>query len=326
MEDTLTAAEVTNLWNSYLGNSMAIGVTTYFIKTSHDSEVIELLEDALDLAEYQTKGARELFDQFDHPRPQGYSMEEFNVKAPTLYKDNIILLVNLILAQDAGTLYSVALSTATHSDVRQYYLTCANRTNNLINQIVELMEKKGLFHPKVSLPVPSSIEKVERQSFVGNWFSGKRPLNAEEITQVTSNLTNIEVSKEFFRSFIQITSSKQLKEHYKRGEEIAKKHSKILKSLLADHNLPQPPTWESEITESTVNPFSERMMLYKVSVFAASIVGRYGTAVSTSMRKDVGVDFYRLMAEFAVYGEDTLNLMIEEGFLDQTPLAKDLDK
>ncbi|SEQ65442.1 Protein of unknown function [Virgibacillus subterraneus] len=86
--------------------------------------------------------------------------------------------------------------------------------------------------------------------------------------------------------------------------------------------LPNLPTWESEITDSTVSPFSERLMLYKISIFISSTVSRYGATLSLIMRKDIGVEFSRLLAEVSLYGEDTLNLMIEFGFLDQIPMAK----
>ncbi|WP_226036860.1 DUF3231 family protein [Aquibacillus saliphilus] len=326
MGKALTAAEVTNLFNSYIGNTMAVGVTSYFIKTASDPEVVEILENALDLAKFEVEQARNLLRESGHPHPQGFSSEDFNFLAPALYNDNIILLVKFILSQDGATVYSVAMSEATRMDVRKYYLECSTRTIEFNNQLVELMEKKGLFHPKIHLPVPGSIEKVHKQSFVGGVFSGRRPLNSMEIMQICTNIRNIDVEKEFLTSFIQITSSKQLAEHFKRGEKIAKKHSQIFRSLLAHDGLPQYPSLESEITDSTVSPFSEHMMLYKISVFASSTVARYGTAISTMMRKDVGVDFTRLMAELSLYGEDTLNLMIELGFLDQLPLAKELEK
>lgn len=321
--NTLTASELTNLWNSYLANTMAVGVTQYFIGTANDPDVREVLESALDLATYEVQEAKNLFDQSGHPLPEGFTNEDLNYKTPALYDDNIILLVKYILAQDGGLVYSAALAESTRSDVRQYFLTCLTRTANLIDQLVGLMEKKGLFHPKINLPVPGSIEKVHKQSFINGWFSGRRPLNAEEITRIVSNFRNMEVIREFLKSFNQITSSNQLQEHFKRGEQIAKKHLDVFQSLLEADDLPQLPTWENEITESTVAPFSERLMLFKTSIFVASTVGLYGTALSTIMRKDLGVNFSRLMTELALYGEDTLKLMIELGFLDQLPLAKD---
>ncbi|SEQ65421.1 Protein of unknown function [Virgibacillus subterraneus] len=155
--------------NSYLGNTMAVGVTRYFIGTAKDPEVVEWLENALDLDSFQVRGAKSLLDQSGHPLPQGFSSEDLIYKAPALYNDNVILFVKYILSEDAGPVYTIALSEATRSDVRNYYLTVINKLVNLINQLVMLMEKKGLFEPKIHLPVPGSIEKVQKQSFAGNY-------------------------------------------------------------------------------------------------------------------------------------------------------------
>ncbi|WP_170287628.1 DUF3231 family protein [Aquibacillus halophilus] len=322
---TLTAGEVANLWNSYMGNTMAVGVTSYFIKTATDPDVVEMLHNAVDIADFEVQGVRELLKKYGHPHPQGFSSEDFNFETPALYKDTIIILIKYILSQAAGPIYTVAHSEAVNYDVRQFYLTCSSRTSNFNAQLVELMEKKGLFHPKIHLPIPVSVDKVHKKSYMGGWLAGRRPLNAGEIMHLVTNIRNIEVEREFLTSFVQVNTSKVLIDHFKRGEQLAEKHLKVFQSLLAKDNLPQFPTLENEITDSTDSPFSERMMLYKIAVFASSTIARYGTAISTIMRKDVGVDFSRLMAELSLYGEDTLELMIELGYLDQIPLAKDSD-
>lgn len=306
-----------------MGNSMAVGVTRYFTKTATDPDLVEILDKhALDLAAYEVHEAKNLFEKSGHPRPQAFTSEDLNYDAPALFGDNMILLVKYILSQDAGTVYSVALSEATRSDVRQYYLTCITRTIKFLDEVVTLMERKGLFLPKIYLPIPGSIEKVHKQSFAGGWLAGRRPLNSQEIMEIVSLYRNLEVEREFLRAFIQITTSKKLAENFKRGEQMAKKQMAVLQKLLTEDDLPQQPTWESEVTDSKVAPFSERLMLFKISVFASSTVGRYGRAIATTMRKDVGVELTRLMGEIALYGEDTLNLMIELGFLDQLPLSK----
>lgn len=325
MDTSLSVSELTNLWNTYLGNTMAVEVTKYFIGTAKDPEIIDVLKKALDLAEFEVKEGKNFFNLTGHPLPKGFSREDVNFEAPALYYDNIIILVKYILAQNAGTVYTNALSEATRSDIRQYYLTNLTRSAQLLDDFVRIMKGKGLFNPMIHLPIPETIEKVHKQSFVGGWLSGDRPLNAEEIVIIVSNFTNIEVEREFLKSFVQVASSKKLKDHFERGQQIAKKHLDIFQSLLTINGLPQLPTWEAEISASTISPFSERLMLFKISLFAATTVGRYGRALATIMRKDIGVDFARLMAEVGLYGEDTLNLMIEFGFLDQLPLAKTKD-
>lgn len=101
------------------------------------------------------------------------------------------------------------------------------------------------------------------------------------------------------------------------------KQLEIFQSLLSENGLPKLPTWENEITGTTVAPFSERLMLYKTTLLTSANASRYGVAMSTMMRKDLGVHFMRLLTEVLQYAEDGANLMIKNGFMDQLPLAKE---
>jgi hypothetical protein len=248
--------------------------------------------------------------------------QDVDIKGPRLYSDNFILLTKYTLSQDANAVYSFSLSTSTHSDIRQFYESCLINSAKLHNQCADIIVKKGLHHPEIHIPEPERVEKVDKQRFLAGWLTDKRPLTAQEISALTFNFKGREVHKELLRSFAQIASSKELRGHFQRGVEICQKHLDIIQSILTENDLPKLPTWESEITDSTAAPFSERLMLFKMSALTAVGVNRYGVAIVTSMRKDLGVHFIRLMGELLKYGEDSMNLMIKYGYLDQPPMAR----
>jgi hypothetical protein len=137
------------------------------------------------------------------------------------------------------------------------------------------------------------------------------------------NFKAAELRKEMFNIFSQMTPSQELKEHFQRGVEMMQKHLDTFQDYLSENDLPKLPTWESELKEVTISPFSDRLMLYKMSLLISAGAGRYGTATAVIMRKDLGADFLRLKLELLKYGEDTANLMIENRYLPQFPLAKD---
>ncbi|WP_083391587.1 DUF3231 family protein [Halobacillus karajensis] len=95
------------------------------------------------------------------------------------------------------------------------------------------------------------------------WFADGRPINAQEIGQIVYNYRAKEVHKEFIKGTAQVTKSKQLKEHFERGVEIYQKHLDILQSILSKNHLPKLPTWENEVLETTIFPFSYRLMHFK---------------------------------------------------------------
>jgi hypothetical protein len=81
-----------------------------------------------------------------------------------------------------------------------------------------------------------------------------------------------------------------VKKYLWRGVEIYSKHIEIFESILTQDHLPQPKLEESEITHSTIAPFSDLMMFLK-SIFGATTIGFYGTAIGTCQRIDLATNF-----------------------------------
>jgi hypothetical protein len=62
-------------------------------------------------------------------------------------------------------------------------------------------------------------------------------------------------------------------------------------------------------------------MMYHISALTGSGIGQYGMAMSTSPRHDLGVHFSRLIAELTHYSDDGANIMINNGWMEQPPVA-----
>jgi hypothetical protein len=82
----------------------------------------------------------------------------------------------------------------------------------------------------------------------------------------------------------------------------------------------------SEVTNSTVSPFSDKLMMFHIAGLIASGIAQYGISISVSPRRDIGVMYTRLMAEIAKYSEDGANIMINNGWMEEPPKAADRDE
>ncbi|KGE20713.1 DUF3231 family protein [Paenibacillus wynnii] len=319
----LTPAETASLWSSYLTNSMAMWVTRYFIGKTQDKELHDILKYAEEIATIETEKSKAFLENANHPLPQKFDNSDVDLNAPAICTDNFTLLIKLGLVQAAQVVYSMALNTSIRKDIRLFYQECQKNTTELFIRLSDLSIKKGLNLPDLHIPIPNHVEKVSKQSFLAGWFADRRPINAIEIALLEFNFRSTEFHKTFLKSFAQITNTPELKEHFVRGADIYEKHLEIFQSILTENDLPKLPTWESELTDTTISPFSERLMLFKMSLLVASSSGQYGSSLSSIQRRDLGVHFMRLMAETLKYGEDSINLMIDYGFLDQLPMAKE---
>ncbi|MDQ0352229.1 hypothetical protein J2R98_002063 [Alkalibacillus filiformis] len=149
----------------------------------------------------------------------------------------------------------------------------------------------------------------------------KRALSAPEVLQIQNNFMATEVLKEILRSFSKSETS-DIREHFERGKDMCSKHLEMMQAKFEKEELPQMPTWESEIDTEGLPHFSDRLMLFKVSLMIAATGGRYGVTATATLRKDIGATFSKMMGEMVLYGEDTADLLIKHKMFDEPPLVK----
>lgn len=67
-------------------------------------------------------------------------------------------------------------------------------------------------------------------------------------------------------------------------------------------------------------------MIFMTITLIRLSIGFYGTAMTTSTRKDLSVHYVGLSVEIAKYTGDGAKIMINNGWLEELLLSEDLDK
>lgn len=75
--------------------------------------------------------------------------------------------------------------------------------------------------------------------------------------------------------------------------------------------------------DSTIPPFSDKLMMFHVTQLITGGMGNYGTSMSASTRRDLLTHYQRFIVEVGQYSEDGANLMIKHGWLEQPPQSVD---
>ncbi|WCK56384.1 DUF3231 family protein [Aneurinibacillus sp. Ricciae_BoGa-3] len=319
----LTAPEIANLWTNYMNDSMAICVLKYMLEKVEDREIRPVFEYALELAKVHVKTIAGIFKEEGYPVPYGFTDEDVNLKAPRLFADTFGLDYLLQMTVHGLTGYALSLTTSTRSDIRDYYIHCNETSMELYQKSINVLLSKGLYSRPPYIATPEKVDFVERQSFLNGWFEGKRPLNSLEISHIFFNLKKTIMTRALLIGFSQVAKSKEVRALMVRGTDIGLKHIDAFSSILHKNNLPSPKHWESEVTNSTVPPFSDKLMTYHALFLINTAVGFYGTGMSVSMRKDLVVQYQRIITETQVYVEDGANIMINNGWMEQPPQVED---
>ncbi|GAB3800400.1 DUF3231 family protein [Virgibacillus kimchii] len=323
----LTAAELGQIWGSYMDASLNKAVFSYFIEKAEDEEIKSVIQQALDLSQNHAESLKKFFEMENHPLPTGFTEEDVNTEAPRLYTDQYMLQHSLQLGALGMTEATAALSMTAHKDIYDYFKQAHQYYNSLHEHAMAIAIQKGIFLRQPIIPVPKKVDFVKKQNFIHGWFGDRRPLLAPEIANLYSNLQRNALGADTLTGFSQAAKSEKVKSFIQRGIEIAKKHTNIFTDILKESNVPVPMGSDASVTDSSaVSPFSDKLMIYHTTGMITLGIAFYGTSIPVNIRKDIATHLIRLSGEVILYAEDGANLMIENGWMEEPPRMVDRDE
>ncbi|QGQ45898.1 DUF3231 family protein [Metabacillus sediminilitoris] len=318
--EKLTSAEMGKLWATYMGNSMAKCILSYYLQHVEDMDIKTLLENSLKLSEEFLKITTEIFTKENFPIPNGFSQEDVNLGAPRLFQDEFYVHYLKYTAKAGGSIYSVGLPLLFRKDVKEFFRYCLNSTMDLMEQIKEILMNKGLINKPPLIPVPEKVEFVH-QDFLNGFFGHVRPLHGLEIAHLYDAIENNATSKALIMAFSQVVKDEKIRKLFERGKDITTKNTENYIKKLHDENLPTPSFHDDLITTSTFSPFSDKIMLFhKMDMFTMKI-RTFGNAMAVNGRHDIGLIYMNALMKNAAFVQDAAKIMIEKGWFEQAPKA-----
>ncbi|WP_138419301.1 DUF3231 family protein [Aquibacillus sediminis] len=319
----LTASEMASLWTQYQFDTMSVCFIRYALEHIEDEDIRALYRQALALSQSHVEKIKAFLEGENYPVPKGFTDEDVNLTAPRLYQDPFYLYYLYVMTLQGLTGYGLSVSTSIRADLRQYYIEVNRETMDLFDQITDAMLTKGLLSRPPILPKPNSIDFVTDKSFLTGWFGQRRPLTAMEIGDISFNAVKMNMHVALKVGFCQVVKSDKVRKYIKRGMKITNKHLDEFQDIFREEKLNSPMSWQSFVTDSTISPFSDKLIMYQVQLSTQIAIAFYGTAFSVNARRDIASKYILLTGELAKFAEDGAELMIENGWLEQPPLASD---
>ncbi|MBT2730676.1 DUF3231 family protein [Bacillus sp. ISL-75] len=322
----LTSAEISQLWSAYMNDSLSICVLKYFLEKAEDPEIRPVVKYALELAQAHIKKLTLIFNGEKFPIPYGFKEEDVDITAPRLFSDSYFLYYLQQWSSIGLNAYSISLTLSTRSDVFDYFSECIDGSKKLHKNTGNVLLSKGLYIRAPYVTTPEKVDFIRKQNFLAGWFGERRSLTTLEVTNLYANIQRNVLAMSTFIGFSQVAKSKEVGNFFSRGKEIATKHIEIYSSVLNENSLPASVSWDNQVLDSTVSPFSDKLMMFHVNALAAGAIGYYGTSLSTSSRRDLSTNYLRILGEVLKYTEDAANIMIDNGWMEQPPKVVDHDK
>ncbi|MFJ8256633.1 DUF3231 family protein [Peribacillus asahii] len=322
----LTSSELATLWNTYMADSMAKCILVHFKLTVENEKIEKVIDTALQIADDHIKTITDLFQKERIPIPQGFSESDIHKNAPRLYSDIYYLRYLEHMGRTGLSTYALAKAISSRKDIREIYKKWYSQAESLFDMATDLELELGVFVRPPYIDYPNMVQFVEDDEFLGSFFGKQRPLLAIEIAHLGTNIEVCHVGQTLLMGFSQVAKSKNLRHYFQRGSNIGKKQVSTFFDILKDSNTSYPSTWDSMITGSIEPPFSDKLMLFQTNLLSAIALADFGTAISGSVRKDIGLIYARLIAELSSFAEDGAKLMIKEKWLENPPQVHDRDK
>ncbi|MCM3569790.1 DUF3231 family protein [Neobacillus mesonae] len=320
----LTAAEIASLWKTYIQSTAVRCFYKHFLQHLQDTEIQSIVEEFMILVETIIGKVKTIFEEENFPMPNGFSDKDVDLSAPALYTDLFALSYAYRVGQVTMPHYTNVLTKATRLDIYDFFKACLHNETELHKKALALMLSKGLNDRPPKMEYPVSVEYVKQHpSLLNTWLGEKRPLNCLEIAELYQDIERNAIGLVALMGLLQVTKDKEIKDYLLKGKKLAEDQIETFEKLLkVNHHFSGTPV-TMEVTNSTISPFSEKLILFFISSSNQAAISTLGDALSVSMRKDIAAHYSLFLTNVIRYSEEGLKLMVKRGWMEQPPQTID---
>ncbi|HWO76423.1 MAG TPA: DUF3231 family protein [Bacillus sp. (in: firmicutes)] len=322
----LTCTEIGGLWGIYMQESMSLCFLSYFLHHLQDEEILPLAKEALQISKGRLEKTKSILLEENFPLPVAFSDGDVNLAAPPLFND-IFTLSYIYMMNRLGMInYSYVASNNVRLDVLDFFIECLHTSAEMFNKAVKLMLSKGIYDRPPKMNYPKEIEFIQKESFLSGFMGKKRPINAIELSEIFFNIERNYFSVIIMLGFAQVIKDKKLKEYILKGKKISEKQISLFNKLLMEEDLLGTVTVSMEVTDSTVSPFSDKLIFSMINILNSVDISLISHALSVSMRSDLTAQYSKIITEVMIYAKDIFDILVEKKWLEQPPLTTNRKK
>lgn len=318
----LTVSEVSNMWSSYLKNSMELQFFTYFFQTAEDRKVRKIVGRLLHQSGKNLKQLQDFFHKESISVPLGFTDEDININAGKVFSDHFILFFCHDITQLSLSTYPSALGESTRKDIRDYFEITLKFTLKIQNEIVDLMLSKDIYPKPPKIKLDDRIDFARSIIYLNGFRGGSRALNAPEIANLSRLIHRAQFSRNIFATFSHISQRNEMKDHFSKGRAMAEDVLRSLQEVMNKENIPVSSAKELTQFDVDIPPFSEKMMLFFVNtcigIFCFTMISQ---AMTSSLRSDIIIKLLSISKNMSLYYGKGLMIAIKQKWLEQPPQA-----
>jgi spore coat protein CotF len=317
----ITSAEMASLWQGYINSTHSNCMLQYFIAKAEDPEILEVLNNALQSMEASKNACRQMLQSENVPVPTGFSNQDVNINAPRLFSDSFSLMYIKNLAKAMVVSNGLMFTASTRKDIREYFKGELAKGTTLFDHVSNVLLDKGLYVRPPFIEPSQKTDFIEDKDYLNgvDFLSDQRYLNSVEISHIFLNINANVLGSALTKAFAQTADLKPIREFMETAEKVSEEVVQSLSEFLTGSELPSPMTSDALVYSSSQSPFSDRLMMYQISVLTGVGLSDYATSLAASMRNDLKRHYMDLLEDTAKLAKRAESLMIEHHWLEQPP-------
>ncbi|SMQ85089.1 Protein of unknown function [Bacillus sp. OV166] len=317
----LTSSEIGTLWGEYVNGTAVDTINRYMVTIIEDAAIKAIFEDAIETFAKQKNQMVTFLENEGFPVPIGFTELDLFKGKQRLFTDIFCLNYLHIMTLHGLLGHSTSLGVSVRKDLRYFYDACDNDGKRMYHLTIELLLEKGNFQRDPLFYPAKNPEYVSSNDFMDGFFGKGRTLSATEIISISFNLKKSIMAKTLSIAFSQVAQTKEVRKFLEEAEKVADQQIKTFSKIMQTDNLPAPKSWETEVTDSTDSPFSDRLMLYHIGFLFQAAQNYHGTGLASAMRTDLVAAYETTILKNLMVTKKWFNIMVQNKWLEQPPLA-----
>ncbi len=302
---------------------MVLRVLEYFIEKADDEKAKEIMTTFYQEVTNYVNVITEIFQKEEAVIPVGYTAQDVNMDAPKLYDNGFDIMFVRLLNEISMGLHSLNITMTFREDIVLLMKDLTATTQKYYNLCTQYLLEKGLLVKSPHVSMPKAVEFAKGTSYLSgnsmNPFTEKRTLNTVEVAQIHHAIESNILGLQMILGFAQCANEKDVKQYFNEGAELAKSIVKELSETLLQSDLQNPQTSGGNATRSTVAPFSDKLMMYCISLFCSFSMGSGSLGTAFSLRNDLPAKMSIFMKDIFEYAHKGAKIMIKYGWLEEPP-------
>ncbi|WP_079508862.1 DUF3231 family protein [Mesobacillus jeotgali] len=320
---SITSAELGVLWLTYQEKTMIMRMLEYLIEKADDDQAKDIMTSLHKELELYVSKIIEIFKQEGAVIPVGFTEEDVIKDVPKLYDNGFDIMFVRLFKEISMGLHALNMTMTFREDINLLIEGLTSLSQKYFRICSQYLLEKGLLVRAPYVSMPNSVEFVKNKDYLSssalNPLTQKRTLNTVEVAHlhkaIESNLTGLHM----ILGFAQCANNKEVKQYLYEGAELAKGIIKELSELMLQDNLPVPQTPGGNTTQSTAAPFSDKLMMYCISLFCSFSLGSNSLGTAFSLRNDLPAKMSIFTKDVFEYGHKGAKIMIKNGWTEEPP-------